>query len=146
MPRPKKAATVKPPKPKLTPKQEHFARLVVRGYSQAEAYRRSYNVRPGSLPVTAWVNASALAAKHNVALRIAELTEQAARNAMVTRESMLVEMAENRALALDAGELGAATTSSRDRARVAGLMKDEVGDGRGMMVTIVIDQSDRSVL
>jgi predicted ATPase with chaperone activity len=61
---------------------------------------------------------------------------------------MLVEMAENRALALDAGELGAATTSSRDRARVAGLLKDRLEltgrDGAAIAVEQEVSIDERS--
>lgn len=131
---------------KLTPQREAFARAIVRGYNPTEAYRRCFQVRPGTNPATTWNDAYKLARNPDVAARIAVLMAQAAAEAGVTRESMLHEMSQNRALALDAGELGVAATSSRDRARVAGLMKDSTGDGRGMNVTIVIDNSDRSVL
>lgn len=135
--------------PKLTPQREHFARLVVRGYTQAEAYRRSFNTRPGSAPSTAWVEGSKLANNPQVRQRIDELTAEAAKRAAVSRESMLLEMAQNRDLALDAGEIGPAVTSSRDRARVAGLLVDRLEhtgkDGAAIAVSEEVTIEDRSL-
>lgn len=117
---PPKAKPKKPPK--LTPQRENFARHVVMGFSQAEAYRRSYVVDPETKQSTIWEAASRLANDSKVAARIAELKAEAAERAVVTRESMLAEMEVNRTLALDAGKLSVAQAASRDRAKVAELV------------------------
>lgn len=120
-PRAKSVASPKAPaRHKLTPQQENFARHVVRGHSQAEAYRRSYVIQPDTLDTSIHVNACKLAAKPNVAQRIDELRAKAAERAMVTRENMLVEMGFNHERAVDKGAVSAANTASRDRARLAG--------------------------
>lgn len=134
---------------KLTPQQEAFARNVVRGHSQAEAYRRSYKVHPNTLPSTVWVNASKLAADANVSQRIEALKAEAAARAGVTRESMLAEMQSNREHALDQGNVSVAATSSRDRARVAGLLKEKLeltgADGAAIAVKTELELEERSM-
>jgi hypothetical protein len=134
---------------KLTPQQESFARWVVRGYSYAAAYRRAYVVGPKTLDVTVWANASRLAANTLVKARIEELTAQAAKRAGVTKESMLAEMAFNREIALDAGNINAAISSSRDRARVGLLITDKLEltgkDGAALAVSSEVTLEDRSM-
>lgn len=134
------------PKPKkLTSQQEAFARWVVRGHSQAEAYRRSYKVGPKTLDATVQSEASRLARNPTISARIEEMRAQAASRAAVTVESMLVEMGFNHERAVDAGDTGAANTASRDRARLAGLFKDDPAN-RTLAVTINIDASDKGLL
>ena len=57
----------------LTPKQEAFAQLVVEIGSQAEAYRQAYNSK--AKPESVQVEASKLANKPTVALRIQEIRD-----------------------------------------------------------------------
>lgn len=134
---------------KLTPSMTHFAQLVARGYSYSAAYREAYNVRPGTTKGTIWREGYKIAHTPKIRDYIAKLVAEAADRAVVTRESMLVEMAQNRDMALDAGEIGAAVTSSRDRARVAGLLKDKVEltgkDGAAIQVEEQVTLEDRSV-
>lgn len=132
---------------KLTPQQENFARHVVIGFSASEAYRRSYVVRPKTKPASIWVNASKLSTNVKVSQRIEQLKAEAAARAGVTRESMLAEMAMNRALAIDAGEIAAANTASRDRARVGGLLKDADESGSGnVTINVQINGADAELL
>lgn len=107
---------------KLTPQQELFARTVARGHSYAFAYRAAYRVGNATLAATVNSEASRTIALPHVSARVAEIQADAARRAGVTRESMLAEMAENRAMAMDSGEISVAQTASRDRARVAGIL------------------------
>lgn len=139
----------KPAKPKkCTPQQENFARWVVRGYSYAAAFRRSYAVGEKTLDSTVWDMASKTARNPVVAHRIEELTVQAAKRAGVTKESMLAEMAFNREIALDAGNINAAISSSRDRARVGLLITDKLEltgkDGAAIQVESELSLEDRS--
>lgn len=135
----------KPKAKKLTPQQENFARHVVRGYSQAESYRRSYKVHPNTLNATTWNDAYKLAQSPDVSARILALKAEAAARAGVTVESMLTEMHFNHERSVDAGDNGAANTASRDRARLAGLLKDDPAN-RTLAVTINIDAGDKGLL
>ena len=139
------------PKPKkLTPQQESFARWVVRGFSYSAAYRRSYTVGEKTLDTTVWQEASRVARNPHVSARIEALQAEAAKRAGVTKESMLAEMAFNRELALDAGNINAAIASSRDRARVGLLITDKLElttgkDGAALAVQTEVALEDRSL-
>lgn len=118
----KAASPIATPKPrKLTPQRENFARHLVIGYSAVEAYRRSFAVNPDTKQATVSNNAYVLQRNTDVAARVAELSAAAASRAVISRESMLVEMDQNRTLAVDAGKLSVAQSASRDRAKVLGL-------------------------
>ena len=60
----------------LTPKQEKFAQCVADGLSQADAYRKAFDVSPSTKPTTVQVNASKLMSDTNVSLRVDELRKQ----------------------------------------------------------------------
>lgn len=60
----------------ITPKEERFAQLVVELGCQSEAYRRAYNSKAKQQSVA--VNASKLANKPNVALRIQDIRDELA--------------------------------------------------------------------
>lgn len=150
MAKPKPASPPAAAKPrKLTPQRENFARLVVTGYSQTEAYRRSFTIKPSTKPATTWNDAYKLSENPDVAARIDVLTAQAAARAGVTKQSMLAEMGFNRAVALDHGDHSVAATSSRDRAKVAGLLTEKFEhtgkDGAAIAVATELDASERSV-
>lgn len=68
----------------LTPKQEAFCQAVADGCSQAEAYRMAYDAEKMQ-DATVWAAASALAASHNVSIRIDELKEELASKRLWTR-------------------------------------------------------------
>lgn len=116
----------RPSKPKLTGQQEKFCREYVRLGSASAAYRCSYNVRATTKPESIWTKASLLLSKAEVRSRIDQLQEQAAKRAGVTRESMLIEMHQNREFAIYHDNPAAAESASRDRAKVAGLMNDDL--------------------
>lgn len=109
----------------LTPAQEHFAREVVRLGSYSHAYRKAYKVRSTTKPESVNRIASALMSNVKIASRVEALKQAAAEKAGVTRVSMLNEMAQNRELAIELEQMGAAQSASRDRAKVAGLMVDK---------------------
>lgn len=124
MANPKRAASSAPAKPrKLTPQREYFCSLVVTGYSAAAAYRMAYVVADDTKPATVWNNAYMLQRVPEVAARIAQLRDEANRRAVVSREGMLVELEENRTIALEQGRISAANSASIGRARVAGYMR-----------------------
>jgi len=94
------AIATRPPAPDasevtLTPKREAFARLVAQGFTLADAYRQSFDVRSGS-PHAVHVEASRLAGDPAVSLRIDALraiaTAQATHGFAVSRARVIAEM------------------------------------------------------
>jgi phage terminase small subunit len=140
--------TTKTKKPQLTGQQEIFAREYVRCGVAARAYRRAYNVGATTKPETVWRKAVEVMANGKVTARIEELTKAAAARAGVTKESMLIEMAQNREMAIDAEQLSVAQSASRDRAKVAGILVDrsEVTgkDGSALLVEETVTLEDKS--
>lgn len=92
----------------LTTKQEKFAQAVASGESQADAYRRAYNVRKGTKPETVWEQSSRLMADHKVAARVAELRAIAADKATLSRAWVLKMLMENAEKGQATGDLTAA--------------------------------------
>jgi hypothetical protein len=119
----KSASTAVAAKPrKLTPQRRNFARHVAMGYSPTRAYRLCYQVSDDTKPSTVTANAYNLMQITEVKQMVAALQQEASAAAVVTTTSMLNEMGVNRMIALDEGKLSVAATSSRDRAKVAGLL------------------------
>lgn len=69
---------------KLTAKQEAFALALVETNNQSEAYRRAYNVRPGTPIRTINEAAARLAAHSGIASRVRQLRDELAKKTMVT--------------------------------------------------------------
>lgn len=90
--RPRKASKDKADKG-LSPKQEAFARAYVETLSGAAAYRKAYNVRPGTKDSSIHVNASKLLADAKVAQRVAELQQAAAKRHDITVDKIVRELA-----------------------------------------------------
>lgn len=72
----------------LTAKQEQFAKNIIEGMSQADAYRSAYSCKNMS-DNAVYVNASKLAADAKVALRIKELREQLATESIMSAQKRL---------------------------------------------------------
>ncbi len=72
----------------LTAKQEIFAQNIIKGMSQAEAYRNAYNTKKMS-DKTVWENASRLMNNSKVIARVDELRSQVAKTAIMTAEERL---------------------------------------------------------
>ena len=72
----------------LTAKQEEFAKAIVAGMNQADAYRSAYNTRIMS-DNTIYVNASKLMANDKVALRIKELRDELAKPTIMSAQERL---------------------------------------------------------
>jgi len=77
---------------KLTPMQENFARLVVEGKSQAEAYRQAYPRSQNWSDASVWQCASRAMANTNVSSRVAELRREFAQRSILTAEKVLAEI------------------------------------------------------
>lgn len=72
----------------LTEKQEKFARAIVEGMNQADAYRSAYSTKNMS-DNSIYVNASKLAADAKVALRIKELRDELAKPSIKTAQERM---------------------------------------------------------
>jgi len=79
--------------PKLTPKQESFARnIALEGMSQQEAYRSSYDVAPNAGANSVTTNASHLASNESVATRVDELREQSIAPTIISFQARLSKL------------------------------------------------------
>ena len=81
----------------LTPKQEVFARKIVEGMTQADAYRAAYSCKRMT-DKTIWENASRLMADSKVTARIAELRQETITPKVMSaqkRREKLTNIAEN---------------------------------------------------
>lgn len=72
----------------LTTKQENFAKAIVEGMNQADAYRSAYSCKNMS-DNSIYVNASKLVNDTKVALRIKELREQLVKPTIMTAQQRL---------------------------------------------------------
>ena len=72
----------------LTTKQENFAKAIVEGLNQADAYRSAYSCKNMS-DNSIYVNASKLVNDTKVALRIKELREQLVKPTIMTAQQRL---------------------------------------------------------
>ena len=72
----------------LTPKQEEFAKAIVEGMNQADAYRSAYSCKNMS-DNAIYVNASKLASDAKVALRIKELRDELAKPSIKTAQERM---------------------------------------------------------
>lgn len=72
----------------LTPKQEVFVQGIIKGLSQADAYREAYNCKNMS-DNSIYVNASKLVSDTKIAQRIKELREQLATPNIMTAQKRL---------------------------------------------------------
>lgn len=116
---------------KLTAKEEKFCLEVATGVdefnkpiSYAEAYRRAYN--SGKMKSdTVDVKASQMMAKDKIAVRVRELRDTTARKAMITVETLLVELEEARqaALCAETVQSSAAVSATMSKAKLLGLDK-----------------------
>ena len=77
----------------LTPKQEAFAQAYIETGNASEAYRRAYDVAPTTKANTTYVDACKLLDHPKIVQRLSELTEAAARRAIVSKANVLRELA-----------------------------------------------------
>ena len=81
----------------LTPKQEKFVQGIIKGKSQADAYRAAYNTK-NMTDRAIYVEASILMDNPNVTLRLKELSEKAMKPTIMTaqeRMEWLTELIKN---------------------------------------------------
>jgi phage terminase small subunit len=105
----------------LTKKQDDFARAIVRGLSQSDAYRLAYDVRPGTKAESIHNRGSELMRKSEVVGRIAQLRAPAAKKATITLESHLADLEKLRNMAVKAEQYSAAITAEVARGKASGV-------------------------
>ena len=99
-------------------RHEKFAQELAAGQSAIEAYKRAgYNPNYG--------NCIRLKANERVAARVAELQKRGAARAEVTIASLVQELDEARAIAIERGQASAAVQASMGKAKVTGLIVDK---------------------
>jgi phage terminase small subunit len=109
---------------KLTVKQEVFAKAYIETGNASEAYRRAYNVSPGTKPNTVEKRACELLKHGKVAGRIAELQAAHQKRHDITVDSLTEMLKEDRELARTQGEPGAAINAVLAIAKLHGLLID----------------------
>ena len=106
----------------LTPQQDHFARLVAEGNTQAEAYRQAYPKSQKWTEKAVWNRASELSAHSGVLGRVSELRQQAAEKTGITLESHLNELERLRKMAEEQGNVRAAIQAEVARGKHSGVV------------------------
>jgi len=114
---------------KLTPKQEAFIRAYLETGNASEAYRRAY-ITGKMKPSTIWRNAHALLGNNKVATRLAELQSAAQKRHDVTLDSITAFLFEDRELARERGQSGAAVAATMGLAKLHGLIIDRSERGK----------------
>lgn len=104
-------------------KHERFAQEIAKGKSATEAYVAAGYAENRS-------HASRLVSKGNVADRVAELQTKGAERAELTVESLIDELEEARALALELKQPAAMVAASMGKGKVAGLIIDKAEKGK----------------
>lgn len=126
----------------LTPKQEAFAIAFVETSNATAAYRSAYSTSKMS-PGAIFVEASRLAANPKVALKIAELRQQAVIRHQITVDQLIGELDEARDMALSAEvpQTSAAIAATLGKAKLLGLLVDKV-DARVLTASLPVKVDD----
>ena len=106
----------------MTAKQENFAKAIVAGMNQSDAYRHAYKVA-GSSSDTIWENSSQLAHNTEVILRIQELRQPALDNLAWNLDRIVDEYAQNVQLGRATNDRGAPVALSASNGAITGIGK-----------------------
>ena len=126
----------------LTPKQEEFAQEIVKGSTQADAYRAAYDAA-NMKDETVWSNASRLIDNSKVAARIKELRQPSIDKVQLTLESHLTDLLKLRNMAAKDEKWSAAIQAETIRGKAAGLhidkmdVKQELGELKISVIELV---------
>jgi phage terminase small subunit len=121
----------------LTPKQEDFAQQIVKGSTQADAYRTAYNAS-SMKDETIWSNASRLIDNSKVKARIKELRQPAVDKVNLTLESHLTDLLKLRNMAAKDEKWSAAIQAETVRGKAAGLHIDKIDMKQDLDVVVEI--------
>lgn len=126
----------------LTPKQEHFAQLLASGLSQAEAYRQSYNVRPGTPWSTYHDDASELARHPLVSPRVKQLKDAIASQITARQawnlDRIIREAEKNLEIAREHKQLGSANGALEIIGRATGLLTEKPREQVPQITRVVV--------
>ena len=117
-----------------TIKEEGFAQALASGMSQSDAYRNSYNTKPGTKSDTINQSASRILAKPHVSARVAELRAPIIAKVGITLENHIARLQELSKKAEQAGQYSAAIKAEESRGKACGLYVEKVqvsGTGEG---------------
>ena len=109
----------------VTEKQEKFCQKYIELGNASEAYRQSYNASKMP-PESIHVKANEVTKNVNVALRIEELRKRHLKRHDVTVDSLVGELEEARAIALHTEQASAAVSATMGKAKLHGLLVDNV--------------------
>lgn len=121
----------------LTPKQEDFAQQIVKGSTQADAYRTAYNAS-SMKDETIWSNASRLIDNSKVKARIKELRQPSVDKVNLTLESHLTDLLKLRNMAAKDEKWSAAIQAETVRGKAAGLHIDKIDMKQDLDVVVEI--------
>ena len=121
----------------LTPKQEDFAQQIVKGSTQADAYRTAYNAS-SMKDETIWSNASRLIDNSKVKARLKELRKPAVDKVNLTLESHLTDLLKLRNMAAKDEKWSAAIQAETVRGKAAGLHIDKIDMKQDLDVVVEI--------
>lgn len=110
---------------KLTIKQENFCLKFIECGNASEAYRYAYNCDKMK-PETVNERSSRMLKECKISARIAELREPIIKRHNVTVDSLIAELEEARALALETAQTSAAVSATMGKAKLCGLDKQIV--------------------
>ena len=113
---------------KCNAQEEVACQALVRGVTQADAYREAYPRSQKWKPLSVAAKASELFAREHVAARMAELREKTAKRNQITVDTLLAELEENRqaALCAETPQAAAATAATMGKAKLLGLDKQVI--------------------
>ncbi len=109
----------------LTPKQQKFAQGYVESGNACEAYRIAYDVK-NMKPATVKREAKRLLDNHNITTTIRELQAAHRQRHDVTVDRLTDELEEARFSAMVFGHIGAAVTATMGKAKLHGLITDNL--------------------
>ncbi len=133
----------------MTPKQEAFALAYFETGNAAEAYRRAYDVDENARDQWFYVEASQLLDNPKIALRLAELQEQATKLVMFTRQKAMEEYEEARKLAIATEAPAAAVSATTGKVKLFGLdaptriKAEHTGKNGASLADEVVNAADR---
>lgn len=122
----------------LTAKQEKFCQGVAKGLTYSDAYREAYN--SGKMKAeTVNKRASELLLNREIAGRVEELKVRILKRYDLTVDDIVVELEEARKMAMATGQSAAMVSASMGKAKLLGMVTDNISAKITQAPTIVDD-------
>lgn len=129
---------------KLNANQEKFANLIFEGIAPSEAFKQCWKWENHSKQAIA-TDANRRLNNPKIAARIDELKAKAAKNSMITVESLIAELEEARDVAKEEGQSSAMVSATMGKAKLTGLDKQIIevsGKNGGAIETVSMSPED----